>query len=58
VGFGLVARNWLSVAVLLLTGPIAHAWRMRLEEGLLIEAFGQTYEAYKKKTWALNPFVW
>jgi protein-S-isoprenylcysteine O-methyltransferase len=58
IGFGLAAGNWLIVVVLLLTGLLTYAWRIRVEERMLLEAFGQAYEDYKKRTWALIPFVW
>jgi protein-S-isoprenylcysteine O-methyltransferase Ste14 len=50
--------NWLSVAILLLLMLILYALRILGEDKMLLEAFGQTYEAYRRKTWALIPFVW
>ena len=58
IGFGLAAGNWLSAAALLLMGLVAYVLRIRTEEKMLGEAFGQTYEDYKKRAWALIPFVW
>ena len=58
IGFGFGIGNWLSTAVLLFTALITYAWRIRVEDKMLLERFGQTYEDYKKRTWALIPFVW
>lgn len=58
IGFGLGIGNWLSVAVLFLTGLITYIFRVRVEERMLEEQFGQAFEDYKKRTWALIPFVW
>jgi protein-S-isoprenylcysteine O-methyltransferase len=58
VGFGFGVGNWLSATVLLFTALITYAWRIRVEERMLLEAFGRAYEDYKKRTWALIPFVW
>ncbi len=58
IGFGFGVGSWLSTAVLLLTALITYAWRIRDEETMLLEQFGRTYEDYKKRTWALIPFVW
>jgi protein-S-isoprenylcysteine O-methyltransferase Ste14 len=57
-GFGFGVGNWLSIAVLLVAVLITYAWRIRVEERMLLEQFGQAFEDYKKGTWALIPFVW
>ena len=58
LGFGLAAGNWLSAAVLLLMSLVTYVLRIRLEEKMLIGAFGQAFADYKKRSWALIPFVW
>ena len=58
IGFGFGVGNWLSTVVLLFTALITYAWRIRVEERMLLERFGRPYEDYKKRTWALIPFVW
>jgi protein-S-isoprenylcysteine O-methyltransferase Ste14 len=57
-GIGIAIGNWLSIAALLLTVVPAYALRIRVEDKMLLQAFGPTYEEYKKRTWALVPFVW
>lgn len=58
IGIGFGTGNWLSVVVLTLTALSIYAWRIRAEDRLLLEKFGRTYEEYKKRSWALIPFVW
>jgi protein-S-isoprenylcysteine O-methyltransferase len=58
VGFGFGIGNWLSIVVLFFTALITYAWRIRVEERMLLEQFGGAFEDYKKGTWALIPFVW
>lgn len=58
IGFGLGVGNWLSLFVMLLAGLVAYVWRIRVEEKMLAEQFGPTFEEYKKRTWALIPFIW
>jgi protein-S-isoprenylcysteine O-methyltransferase len=57
-GLGISLGNGLSLAILLLTGLIVYLGRIKSEERMLAQAFGSAYEAYKKRTWALIPFVW
>ena len=58
MGFGLGTGNWLSAAVFLCAGLLAYARRIRTEESMLLEQFGVEFEEYRKRTWALIPFVW
>jgi protein-S-isoprenylcysteine O-methyltransferase Ste14 len=58
LGMGLAAANWLSAIILLFTGLISYVWRIKVEDRMLLEQFGRTYEDYKRRTWALIPFVW
>ena len=58
-GFGFGIGNWLSALVLFAAGVIAYAWRIAVvEEPALAKQFGEEFQAYKKKTWALIPFIW
>lgn len=58
IGIGLAIGNWLSFGVLLLTSLVLYAWRIKIEEGMLAEAFGQAFQDYKQTSWALIPFIW
>jgi protein-S-isoprenylcysteine O-methyltransferase len=58
VGLGFCFGNWLTV--LFLTVPIigAFLWRIWIEEHALIEALGETYRAYMRRTKRLIPGVY
>ncbi len=59
LGLGLGTGNWLSVVVFFTTGVLAYGLRIALvEDRALAERFGQQYQDYKRRTWALIPFVW
>lgn len=59
MGLGLGIGNWLSILVLLAAGVLAYVSRVALvEERALVEQFGKEFQDYKKKTWALIPFIW
>jgi protein-S-isoprenylcysteine O-methyltransferase len=59
IGFGFGIGNWLSILAFFATGVIAYGLRIALvEERMLAEQFGQEFQDYKKKTWALIPFIW
>jgi protein-S-isoprenylcysteine O-methyltransferase Ste14 len=32
--------------------------RIRIEEKMLLEEFGEEYEKYREDTWALVPYIW
>lgn len=57
-GIGLAVGNWLSFGAASLAALIAYAQRIRVEEMALHERFGTEFEANKKRTWAVIPFVW
>ncbi len=57
-GIGLAIGNWLSLAVIVLLTLTMYVLRIRVEGRMLEAAFGQAYTDYKKKTWALIPFIW
>jgi protein-S-isoprenylcysteine O-methyltransferase Ste14 len=35
----------------------AYAYRIRVEEDVLLQGLGSAYHAYMKRTWRLIPFV-
>jgi protein-S-isoprenylcysteine O-methyltransferase Ste14 len=57
LGYGLALTNWLSLAVMLAVPGVVYGFRMRVEEAALIEAFGDEYRAYMRRTWRLIPFI-
>ncbi|MGH2521247.1 MAG: methyltransferase family protein [Anaerolineales bacterium] len=57
VGYGLALTNWLSLLIMLALPGIVYAFRMKVEEAALLEAFGEEYRAYMRRTKRLIPFV-
>jgi protein-S-isoprenylcysteine O-methyltransferase len=58
VGFYLGAGNW---AALLVAGSLlvaAYVWRIRGEETMLVDAFGEEYVAYQRRTARLVPHLY
>ena len=51
------ATPW-SIAILCVSGFASLLRRIVVEDHALAERFGQEYLEYRKKTWALIPFVW
>jgi protein-S-isoprenylcysteine O-methyltransferase len=58
LGIGLAQGNAWSVAAIVGTGLVAYAWRVRMEELALRTRFGQAFDDYADRTWAVIPFVW
>jgi protein-S-isoprenylcysteine O-methyltransferase Ste14 len=57
LGFGLALTNGLSLAIMLVLPGLAYAFRMRVEEAALREAFGEEYRDYMRRTKRLIPFI-
>jgi len=57
LGYGLALTNGLSLAILLVLPGLAYAFRMRVEEAALREAFGDEYRDYMRRTKRLIPFI-
>jgi protein-S-isoprenylcysteine O-methyltransferase Ste14 len=58
VGLGLAMGNAVSLAVLVLGPLVGYAQRIRVEDAALAARFGAAYQDYRRRTWALVPFVW
>src|SRR5213075_1199537 len=58
LGLGFCFGNWLSILFLTLPIFAAFLWQIRIEERALLEALGQNYRAYLKRTRRLIPFVY
>ncbi|MCK6624530.1 MAG: isoprenylcysteine carboxylmethyltransferase family protein [Anaerolineae bacterium] len=55
LGFALALGSWVSAALITLILLLAFAYRIRLEEQLLLAAFGDVYRDYMARTWKLFP---
>lgn len=58
LGMGLAMTNWLSVAGVVLCGLIGYGYRVHVEERALCADLGESYRAYRQRTWRFVPFVW
>jgi len=57
-GQGLTFGNWVALVVLVGGVLSALVWRIAVESRALRSHFGEAYEAYAKRSWALIPGVW
>ena len=53
-----LAVNWLVAGVTAVALILVYAYRIRAEERMLVDHFGDAYRAYKTRTWRLVPYVW
>ena len=58
LGLGLAFRNWLSVAVIAIVTVIGFSYRIAVEEGALIEHFGDRYRDYMRRSKRLIPGIY
>ena len=58
IGQALVLPNWVAGPSYLVPFVILFAFRVRAEEGLMLEQFGDEYAAYSKRTERLVPGIW
>ena len=58
IGFAMVLRNWASVLIISLPIGFAFLYRIHIEERALVQALGESYRAYMKRTKRLIPLVY
>ena len=58
LGVGLAQGNAFSLLSIMVGGLLAYIWRVRAEELALRERFGQIFDAYARRTWAVIPLIW
>ncbi len=58
VGVGLALGNWLSLVLCVLLPLAAYVVRIRVEEGALEEALGDSYREYEQGKARLVPWIW
>ncbi len=58
LGLALCLANWASLAVLLVQIFLVFRWRVHVEEAALIDALGEPYRDYMKRTKRLIPGVY
>jgi protein-S-isoprenylcysteine O-methyltransferase Ste14 len=57
IGFGLSLNNWISLIIITVPVTLVMLYRIKIEEKLLIEIFGNDYIEYIKKTYRLIPML-
>lgn len=57
LGIALTFRSLLAVLVAAAMIPVL-VWRIRAEEALLAGEFGEAWEAYRRKSWRILPFIY
>ena len=58
LGFGLSTASYLSALLMLVTGLVVYARRIRFEEAALLDAMGERYRAYSVTRKKLIPFIY
>ena len=55
LGTGFAIPVWFLIFFIM---TIVFVWRVKVEEALMTKQFPNQYPEYKKRTWALIPFIW
>ena len=58
LGFALALGNWIATIILAILLFSVYGYRIRSEEAMLMERFGNDYQAYCRQTWRLIPFIY
>lgn len=58
IGFGLISENYLIAALYVIPLTAMYSARVKREETMLIEKFGDSYREYMKKTGRVFPRIW
>ncbi|ACU58261.1 methyltransferase family protein [Chitinophaga pinensis] len=58
LGNGFALNSWVGLVIGFVPVLLTFLYRMKVEEELLVNNFGQEYIDYKKDTWKLIPFVY
>ena len=56
-GIGLASGNTLVVVASILTTGAAYRYRIHVEDAMLVKAFGEAYDSYRRSTGALIPWA-
>jgi protein-S-isoprenylcysteine O-methyltransferase Ste14 len=58
LGIGLALANWITVLVLFVPVVVAFSRRIRVEEEALQAHFAEQFEAYRKRSWRMIPWLY
>ncbi len=56
-GFALALADWIGIIAIALLMVGVYVYRIQAEEAMLVAAFGEPYEKYRKRSWRLLPFL-
>ena len=54
-GVAMALCNWIPVLFVMFSYPIVYAYRIKTEERMLIDIFGEAYIHYQKRSWMVLP---
>jgi protein-S-isoprenylcysteine O-methyltransferase Ste14 len=57
LGVGIAVANWLSLFILLVVSIAVYAYRVSVEERVLLDTLGEDYAAYARRTRRFIPFI-
>lgn len=57
-GFGLAMGNAICIVIILALYFCVYAYRIQVEEQMLIDHFGEEYREYAKRTFCIIPYIW
>lgn len=57
-GVGVALANWVSIAAMIAFAFVAFRWRISVEEAALRARFPDQYDAYRRRTWRLIPWLY
>ena len=57
IGVALAMNNLIPIIIIPITFTVAYAYRIRIEEKMLLEIFGKQYSEYQKTSKLMIPFV-
>ena len=57
-GFGISLNNWISLLTIVILVTAVFIYRIKIEEKLLVNQFGEDYITYKNMTYYLIPWIY
>jgi protein-S-isoprenylcysteine O-methyltransferase Ste14 len=58
IGFAFAVGNWMATIILTILLFCVYGYRIRSEEAMLMDRFGNEYQEYCKQTWRLIPLIY
>jgi len=58
IGISTSISNWLSIAVMMISVTLGYLYRIKVEEGFMLEQLGKEYLDYQKRTKRIIPKIY